>query len=83
MIYHVTFKTGERDCQGSKIQTSWLHHLLILGLILYAIFNSPLFLIEILTCYADDKYSLVENSNRTVLAMKMTIKLERIVSWQM
>ena len=35
----------------------------ILGPILYAIFISPLFMIENLTCYADDKFSLVEDNH--------------------
>ena len=42
----------------------------ILAPILYAIFIAPLFLIEDLTCYADDKYSLVEDSDRSVLVLK-------------
>ena len=44
-------------------------------------FHRPLFLIENITCYADDKYSLVEDTDRSVYALKMKIKLERIVKW--
>ena len=53
----------------------------ILGLILYAIFISPVFDIENLTCYADDKFPFVEDKDRSRLALKMKMKLERIILW--
>ena len=53
----------------------------ILGPILYAIFIAPLFTVENLTCYADDNYALVEDSDRSVLARKMKTKLEKIITW--
>ena len=42
----------------------------ILGLILYAIFISPLFDVENLTCFADDKFPLVWNGNKSELINK-------------
>ena len=53
----------------------------ILGPILYAIFISPLFDIENLTCYADDKFPLVQGKNRLELVAKMQLKLENIIAW--
>ena len=53
----------------------------ILGPILYAIFISPLFDIENLTCYADDKFPLVQNKSRLELVSKMQMKLENIIIW--
>ena len=53
----------------------------ILCPLLYAIFISPLFHVENLTCYADDKFPLVEDRNRLVLVQKMQVKLERIINW--
>ena len=53
----------------------------ILGPILYAIFVSPLFDIENLTCFADDKFPLVWNKNKLVVIRLMEIKLDRIMKW--
>ena len=53
----------------------------ILGPILYAIFISPLFDIETLTCYADDKFPVVFNKDKMVLAARMKLKLETIFLW--
>ena len=53
----------------------------ILGPLLYAIFISPLFDIENLTCYADDKFSLVQDRDRSALVVKMQNKLESVILW--
>ena len=53
----------------------------ILGPILYAIFISPLFDIENLTCYADDKFPLVRDGQRSELVIKMQGKLKNIIKW--
>ena len=50
----------------------------ILGPILYAIFISPLFEIETLTCYADDMFPVVFGKDKVVLAERMKTKLETI-----
>ena len=52
-----------------------------MGPILYAIFISPLFDIENLTCFADDKFPLVFSKNRLVLVKLMEKKLGVIVNW--
>ena len=49
----------------------------ILGPILYAIFISPLFDIENLTCFADDNFPLAWNKCKTELVKIMEIKLVR------
>ena len=51
----------------------------ILGPILYAIFISPLFEVENLTCFADDKFPLAWNQSALVLIMER--KLRRIMDW--
>ena len=48
---------------------------------MYAIFISPLFDIETLTCYADDKFPVVFGKDRAVLAARMKAKLEAILLW--
>ena len=53
----------------------------ILGPILYAIFISPLFDIENLTCFADDKFPLVWNRDKLALVRMMEAKLGRIMDW--
>ena len=53
----------------------------ILGPVLYAIFISPLFDIENLTCFADDKFPLVYSRNREVVIDLMERKLLIIISW--
>ena len=53
----------------------------ILGPVLYAVFISPLFDIEKLTCYADDKFPIVQDKNRLRLVTKMQEKLENIITW--
>ena len=53
----------------------------ILGPILYAIFISPLFKVENFTVYADDKYPLAWDRDRSVLALEMKHKLEKIFKW--
>ena len=53
----------------------------ILGPILYAIFISPLFEIEKLTCFADDKFPLAWNSDKSVLVGIMEVKLKRVMDW--
>ena len=37
--------------------------------------------IENLACYSDDKFPLVQDRNRSVLAIKMKKKLEKIITW--
>ena len=53
----------------------------ILGPILYALFISPLFDIETLTCYADDKCGLEWDKDKEVLAVKIHQKLKRVTTW--
>ena len=53
----------------------------ILGPILYAIFISPLFEIENLTCFADDKFPLAWNRNKSDLIKDMELKLRKIMDW--
>ena len=53
--------------------------MLELGPILYAIFISPLFDIENLICFADDKFPLVWSRNKSDLVRMMEIKLGRIM----
>ena len=53
----------------------------VLGPVLYAIFISPLFDVENLTCFADDKFPLVWNSDKTALIKELEIKLTRIMNW--
>ena len=67
----------------SYIKCSWdgIIQGLILGPILYAIFISPLFDIENLTCYADDKFPMVQDKDRSALLTKMQKKLENIITW--
>ena len=69
--------------EESYIKTTWngIIQGSILGPILYAIFISPLFDIEKITCYADDKFPLVEDKQRSQLVLKMESKLERIILW--
>ena len=45
------------------------------------IFISPLFDIEKLTCFADDKFPLVCDKNKLALVARMESKLGRIVKW--
>ena len=68
---------------NSTIVTSW-HGIIqgsILGPILYAIFISPLFDLEKITCFADDKYAIEANKNKDLLAAMIQSKLERIIDW--
>ena len=67
----------------SYIKTTWTGIIQgsILGPILYAIFISPVFDIETITCYADDKFPLVVDRLRSGLVNKMEIKLEKIILW--
>ena len=53
----------------------------VLGPVLYAIFISPLFDVENLSCFADDKFPLVWNSDKTALIKELEIKLTRIMNW--
>ena len=53
----------------------------ILGPIFYAIFISPLFEIENLTCFADDKFPLAWNRNKSDLIKDMELKLRKIMDW--
>jgi hypothetical protein len=53
----------------------------ILGPILYVIFISPLFNIENLTCFADDKYALVENKEKSVVTTHIQQKMKRVINW--
>ena len=53
----------------------------ILGPILYAIFISPLFEVENLTCFADDKFPLAWNKDKSDLVLIMERKLRRIMDW--
>ncbi len=53
----------------------------IFGPILYVIIISPLFNIENLTCFADDKYALVENKEKSVVATHIQQKLKRVMDW--
>ena len=67
----------------STLLTTW-HGIIqgsILGPILYAIFISPLFNIENLTCFADDKYVLVENKEKSVVITHIQQKLKRVIEW--
>ena len=48
---------------------------------MYAIFISPLFDVENLTCFADDKYPLVWNRNKLEAARLMEVKLKNIMDW--
>ena len=52
-----------------------------MGPILYAIFISPLFDVENLTCFADDKFPLVWNKDKAVLVGQMETKLKKITDW--
>ena len=52
-----------------------------MGPILYAIFISPLFDVENLTCFADDKFPLVWNKDKALLVRMMENKLKRIIGW--
>ena len=52
-----------------------------MGPVLYAIFISPLFVIENLTCFADDKFPLQYSRNREVFIYLMERNLVVIVSW--
>ena len=67
----------------SSIKVTWFGIVQgsILGPILYAIFISPLFDIENLTCFADDKFPLAWNKDKTVLVSEMEVKLKKIVDW--
>ena len=53
----------------------------ILGPILYAIFISPLFDIEKMTCYADDGFGLVYNKDKEVVAVLIKTKLTNTIDW--
>ena len=53
----------------------------ILGPILYAIFISPIFDVENLTCFAYDKFPLAWSNDRTQLVGIMEMKLKRIINW--
>ena len=48
---------------------------------MYAIFISPLFEIENLMCYADDKFPLVQGRSRSELVNNIKTKLEKIIEW--
>ena len=48
----------------------------ILGRILYAIFISPLFDVENLTCFADDKFHLTWNKDKSLPVREMEIKFK-------
>ena len=43
--------------------------------------SPPLFDIEKLTCFADDKFPLASNRDKLVLVGIMEIKLKRIMDW--
>ena len=67
----------------STLLTSW-HGIIqgsILGPILYAIFISPLFDIENLTCFADDKFALVENKEKSLVQIHIQQKLKKVIDW--
>ena len=68
---------------SSIIYTTW-HGIVqgsILGPVLYAIFVSPLFDLESLTCFADDKYALAMNKDKEEVVALIQIKLENVVKW--
>ena len=54
---------------------------MILGPILGQFSSPPLYDIETLTCYAGDKFPVVFDKDRTVLAAQMKTKLEAILLW--
>ena len=64
------------DWSESSIRVTWFGIVQgsILGPILYVIFISPLFDIENLTCFADDKFPLVYNKNKEVVIELMERK---------
>ena len=53
----------------------------ILGPVLYAIFMSPLFKIEKSTFYADDGFGLTRSRDKTVVALLIQNKLEKMIEW--
>ncbi len=63
------------DLQLSTVQGS------ILGPVLYAIFVSPLFMIEDLDLFADDSYITRSNKNVNELVVDMEKALDRITKW--
>ena len=67
----------------STLETSWYGIIQgsILGPILYALFISPLFNLEKLTCFADDKFALAMSKDKHELINLLKTKLERIVKW--
>ena len=68
---------------ASTMSTTWYGIIQgsILGPILYAIFISPIFEIENLTCFADDKFALAENKDKSLVKFLIQKKLERVIDW--
>ena len=73
----------EIDNVTSNVLATWFGIIQgsILGPILYAIFISPIFDIENMTCYADDGFSLVFDKDKEVVCDLIKIKLMNTIDW--